>query len=104
MNTATYVNGSHLFKFGGDIRAVQQNGFRDVQSRGFLNFSPFAYTGVALADLLLGLPFVTGVARVDNAQHLRAKSYPLLPQRQFSHPAQPDPDWWITIRVQLAAG
>ena len=75
LDTATYVKGSHLIKFGGEARLVQQNGFRDVQSRGFLNFSPFAYTGVALADLLLGLPLVTGVARVDNAQHLRAKSY-----------------------------
>lgn len=75
LDTATYVHGSHLFKFGGDVRVVQQNGFRDVQSRGFLNFSPFAYTRVALADLLLGLPLVTGVARVDNAQHLRARSY-----------------------------
>ena len=46
-----------------------------MQSRGLLNFSPFAYTGVALADLLLGLPLVTGGARVDNAQHLRAHSY-----------------------------
>ena len=60
------MQGNHLFKFGGDIR-LQQNGFRDVQSRGLLNFSPFAYTGVALADLLLGLPLVTGGARVDNA-------------------------------------
>ncbi|MGH9967307.1 MAG: carboxypeptidase regulatory-like domain-containing protein [Pyrinomonadaceae bacterium] len=75
LDTATYVRGRHLFKFGTDIRAVQQNGFRDVQSRGLLNFSPFAYTGVALADLLLGLPLVTGGARVDNAQHLRAHSY-----------------------------
>ncbi len=75
LDTASYSSGAHLFKFGADIRAVQQNGFRDVQSRGFLNFSPFAFTGVALADLLLGLPLVTGGARVDNAQHLRAESY-----------------------------
>ncbi|MCM3869485.1 MAG: carboxypeptidase regulatory-like domain-containing protein [Pyrinomonadaceae bacterium] len=75
LDAATYVEGNHLFKFGADIRIVQQNGFRDVQSRGLLNFSPFAYTGVALADLLLGLPLVTGGAGVDNAQHLRAHSY-----------------------------
>ena len=75
LDTATLVQGNHLFKFGGDIRFVQQNGFRDVQSRGLLNFSPFAYTGVALADLLLGLPLVTGGAHVDNAQHLRTHSY-----------------------------
>ncbi|HZI88247.1 MAG TPA: hypothetical protein VFD48_15550, partial [Pyrinomonadaceae bacterium] len=75
LNNASYAQGNHLIKFGADIRFVQQNGFRDVQSRGLLNFSPFAYTGVALADLLLGLPLVTGGARVDNAQHLRAHSY-----------------------------
>lgn len=75
LDSATYVEGNHLVKFGADIRAAQQNGFRDVQARGLLNFSPFAYTGVALADLLLGLPLVTGGARVDNAQHLRAHSY-----------------------------
>ncbi len=75
LDTASYSNGAHLLKFGLDIRAVQQNGFRDVQSRGFLNFSPFAFTGVALADLLLGLPLVTGGARVDNAQHLRGESF-----------------------------
>ncbi|MEK6281393.1 MAG: TonB-dependent receptor [Acidobacteriota bacterium] len=75
LDTASYVRGSHLLKFGADIRAVQQNGFRDVQSRGMLQFSPFAYTGNALADLLLGLPTVTGGARVDNHQHLRAQSY-----------------------------
>ena len=75
IDNASYVRGRQLIKFGFDIRYVQQNGFRDVQSRGLLNFSPFAYTGVALADLLLGLPLVTGGARVDNAQHLRAHSY-----------------------------
>lgn len=75
VDTATFVRSRHLIKFGADFRTVQQNGFRDVQSRGMIQFSPFAYTGVALADLLLGLPVVTGGARVDNAQHLRAKSY-----------------------------
>jgi hypothetical protein len=75
LDTASYIRGRHLFKFGSDMRVVQQNGFRDVQARGLLNFSPFAFTGVALADLLLGLPLVTGGARVDNAQHLRAESY-----------------------------
>ena len=75
LDTASYARGRHLFKFGADLRFVQQNGFRDVQARGFLNFSPFAYTGVALADLLLGLPLVTGGAHVDNPQQLRAESY-----------------------------
>jgi hypothetical protein len=75
LDTATYVTGRHLLKLGADVRFVQQNAFRDVLSRGLLQFTPFAYTGNALADLLLGLPTVTGGARVDNAQHLRTESY-----------------------------
>ncbi|HEX8920107.1 MAG TPA: carboxypeptidase-like regulatory domain-containing protein, partial [Pyrinomonadaceae bacterium] len=76
LDTATYARGRHLLKFGFDLRFVQQNAFRDVQSRGFLTFSNSAgITGNALADLLLGFPFITGGARLDNAQHLRTNSY-----------------------------
>jgi hypothetical protein len=75
LDTATYARGMHLFKFGGEIRVMQQNAFRDVQSRGFIAFSPQAYTGNALADMLLGLPVTTGVAKMDNPQHLRGESY-----------------------------
>ena len=76
IDTATYSHGEHLFKFGADVRLVQQNAFRDVQSRGLIQFSPFAQiSGNALADLLLGFPLLTGGARVDNAQHLRSHSY-----------------------------
>jgi Carboxypeptidase regulatory-like domain len=76
LDSATYSRGRHLIKFGGDFRAVQQNAFRDVQSRGFLTFSSqVPITGNALADLLLGLPALTGGARLDNAQHLRTESY-----------------------------
>lgn len=76
LDGASYARGRHLMKFGFDFRAVQQNAFRDVQSRGFLTFSSqVPITGNALADLLLGLPAVTGGARLDNAQHLRTESY-----------------------------
>ncbi|MEP6637138.1 MAG: TonB-dependent receptor, partial [Acidobacteriota bacterium] len=76
IDTATYAKGAHLFKFGGDVRFSQQNGFRDVESRGRLQFSPFAQiSGNALADLLLGFPLLASVAQVDNAQHLRTRSY-----------------------------
>jgi hypothetical protein len=76
LDTATYARGSHLLKFGLDFRFVQQNAFRDVQSRGFLTFSTSAgLSGNALADLLLGSPFITGGAHLDNAQHLRTNSY-----------------------------
>ncbi len=79
LDNASYVRDKHFLKFGIDFRFVQQNGFRDVQSRGFLNFIDSTpqgqLTGNALADLLIGFPLRTGGARVDNAQHLRTESY-----------------------------
>lgn len=95
LDTASYVRDRHLMKFGFDLRFVQQNAFRDVQSRGFLTFSPFAQiTGNALADLLLGAPLFTGGARVDNAQHLRTQSYNFF----FND------SWRVTPRLTLNAG
>ncbi|MCA1618784.1 MAG: TonB-dependent receptor [Acidobacteria bacterium] len=94
LDTATYTRGRHLFKFGADVRAVQQNAFRDVQSRGFIQFTPFAYTGNSLGDLLLGFPTVTGGARVDNAQHLRSESYHFFLNDQIR----------LTERLTLSAG
>ena len=76
LNNWSYVRGNHLFKFGADLRFSQQNAFRDVESRGRLQFSPFGQiTGNALADLLIGFPFLTSVARVDNPQQIRTESY-----------------------------
>ena len=76
LDNVSYVQGHHVLKFGADIRVTQQNAFRDVESRGRLQFSPFGQiTGNALGDLLIGFPFLTSVARVDNAQHIRTQSY-----------------------------
>jgi hypothetical protein len=93
LDTATYTRGSHLVKFGFEFRANQQNGYRDVQSRGFLNFVGL-FTGNPLADLLIGLPIVTGSARVDNHQHLRTTSYNLFV----------NDGWRVTPRLTLNAG
>ncbi|MBN2241657.1 MAG: carboxypeptidase regulatory-like domain-containing protein [Acidobacteria bacterium] len=73
-DTLHYSVNKHLVKFGFDFRALQQNAFRDVQSRGFLNFTGMI-TGNSLADLLLGLPTITGGAVLDNHQYLRTKSW-----------------------------
>lgn len=95
LDNATYVSGAHLAKFGFEFRAMQQNAFRDVQSRGFLNFSDrFPLTGNALADLLLGFPALTGGARLDNHQHLRGESYALYANDSFR----------ITPRLTISAG
>ena len=70
---ATHSKGQHLLKFGVDVRKLQQNAFRDVQSRGFLNF--LGVSGNPLAELLLGFPSLSGGAQLDNPQHLRSESY-----------------------------
>ncbi|HJP95551.1 MAG TPA: TonB-dependent receptor, partial [Pyrinomonadaceae bacterium] len=76
LDNASYIHGNHFFKFGVDLRFSQQNAFRDVESRGRLQFSPFGQiTGNALGDLVLGFPFLTSVARVDNPQQIRTHSY-----------------------------
>jgi hypothetical protein len=95
LDNASYVSGAHLAKFGFEFRAMQQNAFRDVQSRGFLTFSDrFPLTGNALADLLLGFPALTGGARLDNHQHLRGESYALYVNDSFR----------ITPRLTISAG
>ncbi len=108
LDTATYTRAAHLLKFGFDFRYTQQSAFRDVQSRGLFTFPgqvsftlpdgtptvfPFI-TGNALANLLLGLPLVTGGARLDNHQHLRTESYNLFVNDSFR----------ITPHLTLSAG
>jgi hypothetical protein len=73
VDQANVTLGRHFFKFGGEARRLQQNAYRDVQSRGFLTF--FGITGNPVGDLLQGFPTVTGGARLDNHQNLRSTSY-----------------------------
>ncbi len=70
----TYVHGRHLAKFGFDLRILQQNAFRDIESRGFIDFSGLLI-GNALEELLLGLPTDSGGATLDNPERLRTHSY-----------------------------
>ncbi len=69
---ATWNRGRHLVKFGTDIRLLQQNAYRDVQSRGFLNFTGLLL-GNPLEELLLGAPTETGGATLNNPEHLRTR-------------------------------
>jgi hypothetical protein len=74
-DTLTHSRGKHLIRFGMDFRTLQQNAFRDVQSRGFLAFSDYGQvTGNGLADLLLGFVTYSGGAHLDNPQYLRTRS------------------------------
>lgn len=94
VDTITWSPGAHLVKAGFDLRAVRQEAFRDVQARGNLTFTQFAYTGNALADLLLGLPTLTVGARLDNPQRLRTENIGLFLQDQ----------WRATSTLTLTAG
>ncbi len=95
LSNTSYVHGEHLIKFGVDLRFSQQNAFRDVESRGRLQFSPFGQiTGNALGDLLLGFPLLTSVAHVDNPQQIRTESYNFFVNDSFR----------ITRRLTLNAG
>ena len=91
---ADLESGAHLVKAGFDLRAVRQDAFRDVQARGQLTFTPFAYTGNGLADLLLGLPTITVGAALDNPQRLRTENLGLFVQDQ----------WRATSTLTLTAG
>lgn len=93
-DTATWSRGTHLFKAGGEWYGVRQRAYRDVQSRGFLTFLDQGYTGNALADVLLGLPVLTGGARLDNPQNLRAQSWSLFAQD----------DWRARSSLTISAG
>lgn len=92
VNQAAYSAGSHFLKFGGEVRVLQQNAYRDVQARGLLTF--YGVSGNPLGDLLQGFPVVTGVAKVDNHQSLRSESYGL-----FVHDV-----WRLTPAFTLSAG
>jgi hypothetical protein len=74
LDTVTWTRGRHLVKAGAEVRLLRQDAYRDVQARGFLNFTG-VFTGNPLADLLLGLPTLTGGARLDNPQRLRTETY-----------------------------
>jgi hypothetical protein len=73
-DSATWAHLRHLVKFGMDIRVLQENAYRDVQSRGFLNFTGLLL-GNPLEELLLGAPTETGGATMNNPEHLRTHSY-----------------------------
>ena len=73
-DTASWVPGRHLVKLGFDIRLLQQNADRDIESHGFFDFTGLLL-GNPLEELLLGVPTETGGATENNPQHLRTHSY-----------------------------
>jgi hypothetical protein len=73
-DNATWTRGRHLVKFGFDLRLLQQNAYRDIESHGFFNFTGLLL-GNPLEELLLGAPTETGGATENNPQHLRGRSH-----------------------------
>ena len=92
-DTVSIDRGRHFLKAGGEFRQYRSDGFNHVFARGQLNFQG-AYTGDALADLLLGLPTVTLLANNDNRQALRTQSLNVFAQD----------DWRLHDRLTLNAG
>jgi hypothetical protein len=83
-NTVTLAHGRHLFKLGGEYRALQQNAFRDIQARGLMAFSDYGQvTGNGLADMLLGFVTYSGGAHLDNPQYLRTRSLNFFAQDSY---------------------
>ncbi len=72
LDQVSYTKGRHLAKFGIELRSLQQNAYRDVLSRGLMQFVGF--TGNGLSELLQGITSVSTGATLDNAQHLRTAS------------------------------
>lgn len=85
--------GRHLFKFGGDVRRQEVNGYLDYFARGQLTFGG-ALTGSGIGDLLLGFPQTAIQSQFDNPQTL--KSY-------FTGLWFQD-DWKVSPRLTLNLG
>jgi len=77
----TLSRGQATYRFGGEVRLLHQDAFRDVLSRGLLSFVGF--TGNALSEMLQGFPAATAVARIDNPQNLRSESYNFFAQSTY---------------------
>ena len=65
--------GAHLFKMGGEFRALQLNGILDLLNRGSLSFFG-GLSGSGISDLLLGYPNLGIQVQADNPLAMRTKS------------------------------
>ena len=87
-DSATWVRGRHLVKFGFDFRLLQQNAYRDIESRGFFNFTGLLL-GNPLEELLLGAPTETGGVRAIQAPILVVVSHRHVRGRLSADPRGP---------------
>ena len=81
----TIHRGRHQVRLGGEVRHYRSDGFNHLFARGQVAFTG-AFTGDALADLLLGLPSFSLIAANDNPQALRTSAWNAFVQHDW-HPS-----------------
>jgi hypothetical protein len=89
----TIHRGRHQVKIGGELRHYRSDGFNHLFGRGQVVFTG-AFTGDALADLLLGLPSFSLIAANDNRQALRTAAWNVFVQH----------DWHLRSDLTLNTG
>ena len=99
LDTVNFAEGNHLLQFGFERRWVAQDAFRDVQSRGMINFIG-AFTRNPLADLLLGFPDVHRRGRKRQPSGAANGQYRVLYARSVASAFGPDLDAGPALRVQ----
>jgi hypothetical protein len=93
VDALTFERGRHHLKSGAEFRGYQSDGYNHLFARGQATFQG-AFTGNAVADLLLGLPTVTLLAVNDNRQALRT----------WSLDGYLQDDWHLAQRLTINAG
>src|SRR5439155_128617 len=89
----SWTKGRHNLKFGAQFTRIQFNPDIDPASRGQFTFTG-VYTGNALADLLLGLPFTAVGGSGSRLVYLRGNQWHFFAQD----------DWKVTPRLTLNIG
>ncbi len=92
-DTLTLIRGAHSIKIGGELRALQLNGYIEVYARGSIDFTG-ALTGTGIGDALLGLPTLDIQSKYTGPQTLRSKSWSGFVQD----------DWKVTRNLTLNLG
>lgn len=78
------IHGNHTWKFGVDIRRMLNNFNFNSTVRGQFQFTG-RYTGVGLADALLGYPQVVSLNRGDTQRYFRATSFNWFVQHDWKY-------------------
>jgi hypothetical protein len=92
-DSVVWVQGNHTWKFGVDIRRMLNNFNFNSTVRGQFNFTG-RYSGVGLADALLGYPQTVSLNRGNTQRYFRATSYNGFVQH----------DWKYSRRMTLNLG